>query len=324
MCFDFFFFNEGAEAFSGLVVRRRILYSESGVHPLQNKFWRLGPRRLQVTGVGVTVTALFASPTGRVRFDVLAQVVAPHEALVAHRASEPFLACVRAQVSLELIGAREPLAAEKPVADERPLAGVPPQVRFEVRRLPVDFAAAGDVAAVESLPAQARPGGSQALSLLAVRTVTCCSAGVAPGRPRGATNSRRAPRNHGVGGRSVCVSRDDGFEAVLRQQMLTGGQEVRRGGADPRGAERRVRQRREVRVVAAELGVDGLGRPGVQRGLEGAGGVLDVEPRAGVGVDVPPRGRAVGHVARDGRVESGLVPRLVRVRHPHARVKSLR
>lgn len=190
--FVFFFFLSYSRCdffFSGLVVRRRILYSDSGVYTLQNKFWRLGPRGLQVAGVGVAVAALFASPAGRVRFDVLAQMVTPHKALVAHRASEPFLAGVGAQVSLELIGPSEPFATEKPVADKRPLAGVPPQVRLEVRRLPVHFTAAGNVAAVQSLPPQAGPGGSQPLSLLTVRAVTCCSAGVPPGRPRGATYS---------------------------------------------------------------------------------------------------------------------------------------
>ena len=98
---------------------------------------------------------------------------------------------------------------------------------------------------------------------------------------------------------------------------------MRRGRADSSGAERRVSQRGEVRVVATQLGVDGLRRAGVQRGLEGARGVLDVEPRAGVRVDVPPRGRTVGDVSGDGRVEAGLVPRLVRVRHAHPRVQGL-
>lgn len=105
--------------------------------------------------------------------------------------------------------------------------------------------------------------------------------------------------------------------------MLAGGQEVRGGGADPRGAERRVSQGGEVRVVATQLGVDGLGRPGVQRRLQGARGVLDVEPGPGVRVDVPPRGRSVCDVAGNGGVETGLVPRLVRVRHPDPRVQSL-
>lgn len=160
-----------------------VLNIDSGIHPLHNKFWGLGPRGLQVTGVGVTVASLFASTTGRVRFDVLAQMVTPHKALVAHRARKPFLSGVCAEVSLELIGPSEPFATEKPVADKRPLTGVPSQMRFEVRRLTVHFTAAGNVAAVESLSAQAGPGGSQPLSLLAVRTVTCCSAGVPPGRP---------------------------------------------------------------------------------------------------------------------------------------------
>lgn len=174
---------------SGFVVRRRILNSNSGVHPFQNKFWGLGPRGLQVTGVGVTVASLFASSTCRVCFDVLAQMITPHKALVTNRASKPFLAGVGAQMSLELVGPSEPFATEKPVADKRPLAGVPSQMRFEVRRLSVHFTAAGNVAAVESLSPQAGPGGSQPLSLLAVRAVACCSARVPPGRPRGATYS---------------------------------------------------------------------------------------------------------------------------------------
>lgn len=158
--FLFFWGGGGVEAFSGLVVRRRILNSESGVYPIQNEFRGLGPRGLQVTSVGVAVASLFASSTGRVRFDVLAQVVTPHKALVTHRASKPFLAGVGAQVSLELIGPSEPFATEKPVADKRPLAGVPSQMRLEVRCLSVHFTAAGNVAAMESLSPQAGPGGS--------------------------------------------------------------------------------------------------------------------------------------------------------------------
>lgn len=178
-----------AAASLGLVVWRRILNSDSRIDPLQNKFWGLGPRGLQVTGVGVAVAALFAPPPGRVCFDVLAQMVTAHKALVTHRAREPFLAGVRAKVSLQLIGPSEPFATEKPVADKRPLSGVPPQMRFEVRSLSVHFTAAGNVAAVESLSPQAGPGGSQPLGLLTVRTVTRCSAGVPPGRPGGATYS---------------------------------------------------------------------------------------------------------------------------------------
>ena len=105
--------------------------------------------------------------------------------------------------------------------------------------------------------------------------------------------------------------------------MLARGQQVGRGGADARAAERRVGQRGEVRVVAAELRVDGLRRAGVQGGLQGARRVLHVQPRTRVGVHVPPRGRAVGHVARDGRVEAGLVPRLVRVSHADPGVEGL-
>lgn len=59
-------------------------------------------------------------------------------------------------------------------------------------------------------------------------------------------------------------------------------------------------QRGEVRVVATELGVDSLRGAGVQRGLKGARGVLDIEPRPGICVNVPPRGRTIGNVTGDG------------------------
>jgi len=57
--------------------------------------------------------------------DVFGQVVGAHEAFVAHGASETLLTRVRAQVALQLVGAREAFAAEQPIADERPLARVP-------------------------------------------------------------------------------------------------------------------------------------------------------------------------------------------------------
>lgn len=60
------------------------------------------------------------------RLDVLGQVVAAHEAFVAHGTREPLLTGVRAQVALQFVAAREPFPAKKPVAHERPLSGVPP------------------------------------------------------------------------------------------------------------------------------------------------------------------------------------------------------
>lgn len=99
---------------------------------------------------------------------------------------------------LELVGARESLPAKEPVAHERPLAGVPPQMRLQVRRFPVDLPAAGDVTAVETLPPQAGARRSQSLCLLTVRTVTGGSARVSPGRrPRRRGQRRRwSPREH--------------------------------------------------------------------------------------------------------------------------------
>lgn len=88
------------------------------------------------------------------RLLVLAEVVTTREALAAQWAGELLLARVRADVALQLVGAREALAAEEPVADEGPLASVPAQVGLQVGGLAVHLAAAGDVAAVHGLLAK--------------------------------------------------------------------------------------------------------------------------------------------------------------------------
>ena len=57
-------------------------------------------------------------------------MIATGKAFVTAGTRESFLARVRSQMALQLIGAREPLAAKQPITDERSLAGVPAQVRF--------------------------------------------------------------------------------------------------------------------------------------------------------------------------------------------------
>jgi len=76
------------------------------------------------------------------------KVVAAHKPLIALGTRELLLAGMCSHVPLKLVGAHESLAAKQPVAEKRPFAAVPAQVRFEVRRLGVDFAAAGNVACV--------------------------------------------------------------------------------------------------------------------------------------------------------------------------------
>jgi len=87
---------------------------------------------------------------------VLAQVVRPGEPLPAAGAGEPLLAGVRAQMALQLVGARERLAAEGPGAGEGPLPGVPAQVRLQVRGLAVHLAAAGHVTLMLAPPFTSR------------------------------------------------------------------------------------------------------------------------------------------------------------------------
>lgn len=54
-------------------------------------------------------------------------------------------------MTLQLIGTGEPFTAEQPVANERSLAGMPPEVRLEMGRLPVDLVAPGIMANVRFL-----------------------------------------------------------------------------------------------------------------------------------------------------------------------------
>lgn len=77
--------------------------------------------------------------------DVLGQVVAAHELLVALRTLEALLAGVRPSVSLELVGPGKPLAAVHPRADEGSFTRMPPQVGPQMGRLAVHLVASADV-----------------------------------------------------------------------------------------------------------------------------------------------------------------------------------
>lgn len=117
---------------------------------------------------------LTLAPFVLVRFDVLGQVVTPHEPLAAVRAHEALLPSVSPQVSLQLVRPGEALATEEPVADKRPLARVPAQVRLQVRRFPVNFPAAGDVADVLLLLARLVAGrGGLAVGTPAASAAAC-------------------------------------------------------------------------------------------------------------------------------------------------------
>jgi hypothetical protein len=73
-------------------------------------------------------------------------MIRTHEFLAACYARESFLACVGAEVSLQLIRSRESFTAEKPFAEERPLTSVPTKVRFEMTGFSIDFLTARNMA----------------------------------------------------------------------------------------------------------------------------------------------------------------------------------
>lgn len=82
---------------------------------------------------------------------VFGQVVAPHEAFVAHGTVEALLARVRAVVTRQLVRPGELLATLWPGTLKRTFTGVDPQVGFEVGRLSVHLPTAGEGAAVPLL-----------------------------------------------------------------------------------------------------------------------------------------------------------------------------
>ena len=121
---------------------------------------------------------LLAADVITMRFDVFAEVVTAHEPFVADGTREPLLSGVRAQVSLELVGSREPFAAEEPITDERSLTCMPAQVRLQVRRLVVHLPAAGNVTAVQVPPAQGLARRPEPVGLGAVRTIAGRASGI--------------------------------------------------------------------------------------------------------------------------------------------------
>ena len=77
---------------------------------------------------------------------------------------------------------------------------MPAKVRLEMRRLVVDLAAAGQVAAVDAALAEVqRRGGSEPVRFLAVGAVARAAARVAPVRPRAGGHARRARPRPGAG-----------------------------------------------------------------------------------------------------------------------------
>lgn len=83
---------------------------------------RLG-RRAPRSPLALAAAAAAAAAVG---LDVLREMVAAHEPLVADRAGESLFAGVGSKVPLQLIRTCEPLATEKPVANKRSLTSVPP------------------------------------------------------------------------------------------------------------------------------------------------------------------------------------------------------
>ena len=79
----------------------------------------------------------------RVPLHVLAEMIAAHEAILAHGAHELLLARVCAIVARELVGAGERLVARVPLAYVGTFARVHAYVRLEMRALEVALVAVG-------------------------------------------------------------------------------------------------------------------------------------------------------------------------------------
>ena len=235
--------------------------------------------------------ALAAAAAAAVRLDVLREVIAAHEPLVADRAGESLFAGVGSKVPLQLIRTCEPLATEKPVANKRSLTRVPAQVGLQMGRLPVDLAAAGYVAAVDVLLPEVDARGTQPLGLLAVGAVAGGAPGVAALRARrrgladaaaaGARGAAGALGTAGAGAAAGVVMEPETGGPARKHGLVRVLQEVVPGA---RLAEQVVAGQGEAgRVVGRVVGHLG----GVHADADGA---ADVEPAASRGgaVHVPP------------------------------------
>ncbi|CAD6234388.1 GSCOCG00001879001-RA-CDS [Cotesia congregata] len=89
----------------------------------------LGHHRAPRSPLALAAAAAAAAAVG---LDVLREMVAAHEPLVADRAGESLFSGVGSKVPLQLIRTCEPLATEKPVANKRSLTSVPPQVGLQM------------------------------------------------------------------------------------------------------------------------------------------------------------------------------------------------
>lgn len=92
---------------------------------------------------------------------MLAEVIAPHEALVTYWTREAFLTRVGSKMSRELVGAGKSLAASFPIARVRSFASVRSDMSFQMRAFSVSFTASAERANVGPLlllPSRRRPG----------------------------------------------------------------------------------------------------------------------------------------------------------------------
>lgn len=210
-----------------------------------------------------------------VRFHVFRQVIAPHEPFPARGASEPLLPGVRAQMTLQLVAPREPLAAEKPVADEGPFARVPSEMRLQMGRLPVHFAATRHVAHVLPLPVEAELAPSVLRLTIRATAPYALPAGLSVilGREEVVVGGRcKRPligvvlgargELRGTGWQRVMLYRRD--EVGLVGEVGRVGRPRGRVGRDAR--HRRVRRRRErLRNLAVTRGTGGVPVGGLAR-----------------------------------------------------------
>ena len=82
---------------------------------------------------------------------MLAQVIAPHEALVTHGTRKAFFTSMGAEMPRQFVGTGEPFAAPFPAAGVRALPRVGPDVRLQVGAFPVSLTAPRKGAYVRSL-----------------------------------------------------------------------------------------------------------------------------------------------------------------------------
>lgn len=85
------------------------------------------------------------------RLHMLSQMIRPHESLTANTTRKSFFPSMRTKMSLQFIRPCKSLTTKQPITDKRSFTSMPPQMRLQMRRFPINLIATRIMADMELL-----------------------------------------------------------------------------------------------------------------------------------------------------------------------------